>query len=371
MVIHVGIFGATGYTGFELIRLLKQHPQVRICFATSEQYAGQRLNSVFPCFEDLSLTKADEVPLEAAEAVFCCLPHGTSMRTVARARAAGVRVVDLSADFRLANPDIYTRWYGIPHLAPQLLPEAVYGLPERHRAAIRGANLVANPGCYPTSVILALAPLAQAGALDPTRRIIVDAKSGISGAGRTPSLSTHFVEAHDNLSPYSIGYVHRHISEMERELNVLGGPYAFTFSPHLVPLNRGLLSTIYVDLMPGWDAARAQACLEEAYANEPFVHVLPPGKLATVRHVVGTNHCVISVTGVGNSAQAIVVSAIDNLLKGASGQAVQNLNVMYGWDETLGLTGYICQGPIPNLEANRRAESASWLADSARYALDD
>jgi N-acetyl-gamma-glutamyl-phosphate reductase len=342
-MIKVGVCGATGYTGYELVGILQKHPQVEITFTTSESYAGQRLSEVFPCPYDLSLVRLEAAPLDQVEVAFLCLPHAASMEAVQRVRAAGVRAIDLSADFRLADAATYERWYKTPHTAPELLPQAVYGLPEVHRSEIRGAGLVANPGCYPTSVILGLYPLVARGLLSE-RRIIVDAKSGVSGAGRQPSLTTHFVEANENVSPYSIGYAHRHISEMEQELNQAGGgPYHITFSPHLLPLNRGILSTMYVTVKNDWGLDRLLALYQEVYAGEPFIHILSAGQigatvpLANLRYVVGTNRCAISITQVDDQGHIIVVSAIDNLLKGASGQAVQNMNVMLGLDEGLGL----------------------------------
>jgi N-acetyl-gamma-glutamyl-phosphate reductase len=336
-MIRIGIYGATGYTGYELIGILQKHPQVEITFATSESYAGRRLSEVFPCPYDFSLVQLEKAPLDQVEMAFLCLPHAASMEAVQRVRAAGVQAIDLSADFRLADAATYERWYETSHTASELLPEAVYGLPEVHRREIRGAELVANPGCYPTGVILGLYPLVARGLLSETR-IIVDAKSGVSGAGRQPSLTTHFVEANENVSPYNIGYAHRHIGEMEQELNqVGGGPYHITFSPHLLPLNRGILSTMYVTVKNDWGLDRLLALYWEVYADQPFIHILPADQLANLRYVVGTNRCAISITQVDDQGHIIVVSAIDNLLKGASGQAVQNMNVMLGFDEGLGL----------------------------------
>jgi len=341
MTVRVGIFGATGYTGYELVRLLMRHPAAYIAWATSDTYAGCSLSDVFPCPWDLPLVAPAAVPLEAADVAFLCLPHGASMETAKRCLAAGLRVVDLSADFRLTDRAAYEQWYQTPHTAPELLDEAVYGLTELYRDQVRGARLVANPGCYPTSVILGLYPLTRHGLL-ASDRVIVDAKSGVSGAGRKLSLTTHFVEAHDNLSPYNIGRVHRHVLEMEQELNKLieertQNKLKVVFAPHLVPVNQGILATMYVDLTAEWTAEGLVELYRQTYAGEPFIHVLPAGRLATLRHVVNTNRCAISLTPV-DGRQWIVCSAIDNLIKGASGQAVQNMNVMFGLDETLGLT---------------------------------
>jgi N-acetyl-gamma-glutamyl-phosphate reductase len=277
--------------------------------------------------------------------IFCCLPHVAAQAHVAAARRAGASAIDLSADFRLRDAATYEKWYGHPHQHAELLDEAVYGLPELHRAEIAGANLIANPGCYPTSVILGLAPLARAGWLVGT--IIADSKSGVSGAGRTPSLKTHFVEANENLSPYSIGRAHRHLPEMEQELRVAGsrwqmanGPFGWQliFSPHLVPISRGMLSTIYITLPEGVTEGQVREAYAAMYAAEPFVYLLPKGQAATFAHTANTNYCAIGLTFVPDTSTLIVTSSIDNLGKGASGQAVQNMNVMFGLDERIGLT---------------------------------
>ena len=350
-MIKAGIIGVTGYTGIELYKLLRSHPAASIAWLTSENSAGQRLSDVFPCPWDDPLLALEDAPLADADVVFLCLPHAASMPAVAAARAAGARVVDLSADFRLHDPAVYQRWYGLAHTEPALLAQAVYGLPELHRSAIATADLVANPGCYPTSVILGLAPLARASWLHG--QVIADSKSGVSGAGRKARLNNSFVEANENLSPYSIGYSHRHIAEMEQELlQAAGGTvqeaagrspshpvanFRIIFSPHLLPVSRGILSTIYVTLPDGVDEKAARAVYAEAYAGEPFIHLLPPGQLATLHHTVHSNRCAIGLTFVPGSTTLIVTSAIDNLIKGASGQAVQNMNVMFGLAETMGL----------------------------------
>lgn len=336
-MIRVGVFGATGYAGYELVQILRRHPGAELVFATSEQSAGGRLSDSYPCPDDIALVRAEDAPLGEVDCVFCSLPHGASMATVRRVREAGVRVIDLSADCRLPDPAVYQRWYKVAHEAPQLLVEAVYGLPELHRSAIRGAQIVANPGCYPTSVILGCYPLAAHGLL-AGERIIADSKSGVSGAGRSPSLTTHFCEANENLSPYNIGHVHRHIPEMEQELSAAAGrPLRVTFAPHLVPVNRGMLSTLYVSVPPEHDAAGLRRLYQETYAGEPLVHILPEGKVATMRWAEGSERCAISLHDAGAPGEVIVVSAIDNLGKGAAGQAVQNMNLMFGTRETLGL----------------------------------
>jgi len=351
-MIKTGIVGATGYTGLELVKLLHHHPAAEIAWLTSERSAGQRLGDVFPLTPTLGalpLIPSAEADLTGVDLVFCCLPHAASQDKVAAARAAGANVIDLSADFRLHDPEIYETWYGVPHTQRTLLAEAVYGLPELHRAEVSEANLVANPGCYPTSVILGLAPLARAGWLAGT--VIADSKSGVSGAGRKLSLKTHFVEAHENLSPYSIGRAHRHLVEMEQELRAGEraswgaeepasgqlGQWQLVFSPHLVPINQGMLSTIYVTLPGDATEARVREAYIQMYAWEPFVHLLPPGQVATVAHTVHTNFCAIGLTFVPDTHMLIVTASIDNLIKGASGQAVQNMNVMFGLDETMGI----------------------------------
>lgn len=343
-MIKAGIIGVTGYTGIELYRLLRNHPAAQVAWLTSQSYAGQRLSDVFPVPWDDPLMALENAPLETADVVFLCLPHAAAMPAVAQVRAAGAKAIDLSADFRIHDRTAYERWYGVTHTEPALLAEAVYGLPELHRAAIAAADVVANPGCYPTSVILGLTPLARAGWL--SGQVIVDSKSGVSGAGRQAKLSNSFVEANENLSPYSIGYSHRHIAEMEQELSQAAGDqsprhsatdFSIIFSPHLLPVNRGILSTMYVTLPDGVDEATVRAAYDLAYAAEPFVQVLPAGKVATLQHTVHTNRCAIGLTFVPNSRTVIVTSTIDNLLKGASGQAVQNMNVLFGLAETLAL----------------------------------
>lgn len=368
-MIKIGIIGATGYTGLELLKLLSRHPAADVVWLTSEQSAGQRFGDVFPvapALGDRVLVASASADLAGVDLVFCCLPHAASQGAVAAARQAGTRVVDLSADFRLHDPALYEQWYGHAHQHRDLLAQAVYGLPELHRAAIAAADLVANPGCYPTSVILGLAPLARAGWL--AGPIIADSKSGVSGAGRSLSLKTHFVEANENLSPYSIGRTHRHLPEMEQELGELGPgkranwdtgsldvaashqpinppddqptnlpTYQLIFSPHLVPISRGMLSTIYVTLPEGVEAAAVREQYAATYAGEPLTYLLPAGQIATFGHTAHTNTCAIGITFVPDTRTLIVTSSIDNLGKGASGQAVQNMNLMFGLAETAGL----------------------------------
>lgn len=333
-MIKAGIIGATGYTGLELVRLADRHPEMAVAFVTSQRYAGQSLTAVSPQAPSYPLIPAEEAPLAEVDIVFLCLPHAAAAPTAVAALEAGTRVVDLSADFRLRDAAVYAAWYGQAHPAPHLLPEAVYGLTEFAREALPGARLVANPGCYPTSILLPLQPLlAEAAVAGP---IIADSKSGVSGAGRRPKPHTHFVEVADNFSPYKIGRSHRHLPEIEQGFRFWqADPPQLIFSPHLLPVPRGILSTIYVPLHPGWTAESLHELFQDAYGDESFIHPLPPGQVATLAHVVGSNRCAIGLTLAGETL--VLTGAIDNLVKGAAGQAVQNANVMFGIEETAGL----------------------------------
>lgn len=338
-MLRVGIWGATGYTGYELVKILVHHPQTEIVFATSRGNAGQLLSDLYPDPIDLPLIAPEDADLGTVDVLFLCLPHGESMPVVKQARSAGIRTIDLSADFRLRDAAVYRQWYKLEHSATELLSEAVYGLTEVYHEQITHANLVACPGCYPTGTLLALYPLVKNGHLS-SQRIIVDSKSGVSGAGRTPKLQSLFVEVNENFAPYGIGREHRHLSELEQELTAWGGTEVrVTFSPHLLPVNRGILSTIYVTLKPGWSVDKLVDFYRCTYANEPFLHVLPAGRLSSLAYVVRTNRCAISFAEAGDD-DFIVVSAIDNLVKGASGQAVQNMNLMFGLEETVGLEAW-------------------------------
>jgi N-acetyl-gamma-glutamyl-phosphate reductase len=331
-MIRAGIFGATGYAGAELVKLLTRHAHVDIAFATSDSFAGKRLNDLYPAAPALALIASDSADLSNVDVVFLCLPHAAAAPTAIRALDAGVRVIDLSADFRLRDVATYEKWYGVTHPAPALLAEAVYGLTEIARDKLPNARLVATPGCYPTSMLLGTRPLLEAGVVTGT--IISDSKSGVSGAGRKPTMTTHFVEISNNLVPYKIGQAHRHLPETVQVMKWFD-PNApeLIFSPHLIPIPRGLLSTLYVPISA--DAPLVRTLYETMYADEPLIDVLPDGQIATVAHAVNTNKCVISVQVVGNLA--IVVSVIDNLGKGAAGQAVQNMNVVFSIAETEGL----------------------------------
>ncbi len=333
-MIRTGVFGSTGYTGYELIRLLAGHPEVELAFAASKSAAGSSLSEHFPRAPQIELISPGDAPLGEIDVVFLCMPHGKSAPWAVRALEAGASVVDLSADFRLKDPEVYQAWYGQAHPAPELLEEAVYGLTETARPQLAGARLVANPGCYPVSVLLALRPLAD----QLPASVIVDAKSGVSGAGRRPKLSTHFVEVADNLAPYNIGRSHRHVPEMEEQLSAwTASELELIFCPHLLPVPRGLLSTVYMNGDGALDPQAIHARYQGLYEDEPFVRLLPPGQPATLRHAVNSNLAVLGVTVVGRTV--ILTSAIDNLLKGASGQAVQNMNAMFGLAETCGLMG--------------------------------
>lgn len=336
--IPIAILGASGYTGAELLRLLLSHPHAQIRALTGDSQAGRDMAEVYPHlrFKNLPrLVTAAQVDYRAIDLVFCCLPHGTTQGVIA-GLPAHVRIIDLSADFRLSDPETYAAWYGHPHQAVALQQEAVYGLCELARAQVRGARLVANPGCYPTSAALPLAPLLQAGLIE-AEDIIIDAKSGVTGAGRAAKQATLFTEVNDGINAYGVA-AHRHTPEIEQSLaRAAGREVRITFTPHLMPMNRGILSTLYVRLAPGRSAADCHAVLAAAYADEAFVHVLPQGQTPSTHMVRGTNDCLMAVFADRVPGRAILVCVIDNLVKGASGQAVQNMNLMFGLPETTGL----------------------------------
>jgi N-acetyl-gamma-glutamyl-phosphate reductase len=336
-MLRVGVYGASGFTGYELIKILTRHPKAELAFATSSTYTGMRYSQIYPCPCDEVLVAPDEAPLEGVDLAFLCTPHTASAPIAQRVLDAGARCIDLSADFRLQDQSIYETWY-VKHAAPQLLSEAVYGLTEIYREEIAEARLIANPGCYPTGPLLALYPLLREGIVEDDK-IIIDAKSGVSGAGAKPTPTTHFVYVHDNFSAYKVGHTHRHVPEMEQELRRYGrASLRIVFTPHLLPTSRGILSTIYVNVDPAWDEKRIVSLWKEVYHDEPFVQILDEGTTATLAHVAHTNRCALSVSSAGTPGEFILITTLDNLLKGASGQAAQNMNVMYGLDETLGLT---------------------------------
>lgn len=339
-MIRAGVIGATGYAGAELVRILAGHPNVEIAVLTSRQHAGTPFSAVYPALagvvdQPCRAYDRDDVA-GAAEVVFTALPHKLPMEIVPDLLDRGVRVVDLSADFRFRNPAAYEAAYQ-PHAARELLDETVYGLTEVYREAVREARLVGNPGCYPTSILLPLVPLIRAGLVVPDT-LIADAKSGVSGAGRSPSVPTLFCEVTESFRPYKVAG-HRHNPEMDEVLTAEAGgpPVHITFVPHLVPMSRGMLSTIYATPAPGVDEAAVGETLAAAYADAPFVRLLGPGAIPDTRHVRGTNRCEIGFHLDAAGKRLILMSAIDNLVKGAAGQAVQNMNVMLGLDETAGL----------------------------------
>lgn len=338
---EIAILGATGYTGIELVRLLYHHPGAKLSFLSSESHAGISLAGVHPQFygrveQQLQPLRVEAIP-EAVELVFCALPHGSSAGVIPELLTGGKRVIDLSADFRLREPALYEQWYGRSHPAPGLLNEAVYGLPEINGEAVKKATLVANPGCYPTGALLALAPLVRAGQVNSSS-IIIDAKSGVSGAGRAPRQDFHFPECTENFKAYRVGN-HQHTPEIEQLLGQLTGQkVTITFTPHLVPMIRGILSTIYLSLRRELTLEQICDLYREFYRGQPFVRVLEPPLLPETRMVRGSNYCDLALRRDERTGRVIVFSAIDNLVKGAAGQAVQNMNLMFGFAEETGLT---------------------------------
>ncbi|HBG20531.1 MAG TPA: N-acetyl-gamma-glutamyl-phosphate reductase [Desulfobulbaceae bacterium] len=339
-MINIGIVGASGYTGAELARILVNHPEARITVATSRQYAGRPLSEIFPHLRGRADLVCENLPVaelcERADLFFTAVPHKTAMDLVPDLLTAGKKVIDLSADFRLRDLAVYEEWYQ-PHSSSHLLSEAIYGLPELYRDQIAGSRLVANPGCYPTSIILGLAPLLAAGAIMP-ETIIADSKSGTSGAGRAAQTGTLFCEVHDGFRPYKVGRAHRHTPEIEQELSAVAGKQVkVTFTPHLLPISRGILSTIYASLAPGFDRKRIDELYRAKYGDEPFVRLLADGVFPATQYVRGSNYCDISYKIDPATGRIIVMTTIDNIVKGASGQAVQNMNIVCGFAETAGL----------------------------------
>ncbi|MCL2689479.1 MAG: N-acetyl-gamma-glutamyl-phosphate reductase [Chitinispirillia bacterium] len=340
--VKIGILGATSYTGAELVRMLAFHPNVVISYVSSQSYEGKRLSDIFPALAGIN----DRVLISPQEAqkwtdidcVFSCLPHAASADLLVPIIGKGIKVIDLSADFRIKDISVYKKWYcddkHPDHPAPHLIDKAVFGLSEHYREEIAGASIIANPGCYVTSVLLPLLPLYKSGV--KIDMIIADSKSGVSGAGRGLKQNTHFPEAHENFSAYAIGHKHRHTPEMEQELSLAAKkPVIMTFSPHLLPINRGILSTIYINT--NISAAECTEIIKKHYVNEPFVRVREASDLPQIANIVHTNYCDIAFTGGTEGLPVIAVSALDNLVKGASGQALQNMNIMFGLAETAGL----------------------------------
>jgi len=336
-MIKAGIIGGTGYTGVELLRLLAGHPAVDLAVITSRGEKGARVSELFPNLRgrvNLSFVEPDDAVLKGCDVVFFATPNGTAMKSAPALLKAGVRIIDLAADFRLRRVEDWEQWYGMPHACAELLAEAVYGLPEVNREAIRCARLVANPGCYPTAVQLGFLPLLEAGVVDP-QSLIADAKSGVSGAGRKAEVGILLCEAGDNFKAYNVP-AHRHWPEIRQGLAaVAGGAVDLVFVPHLTPMIRGIHATLYATLTE-FDVD-LQALFEQRYANEPFVDVLPPKSHPETRSVRGANQCRLAVHRPRNGKTVVVLSVIDNLVKGAAGQAVQNMNLMFGLSENAGL----------------------------------
>jgi N-acetyl-gamma-glutamyl-phosphate reductase len=335
-MIKVGVVGGTGYTGVELLRLLARHPMVKLQAITSRGDAGMRVDHMFPSLRgwvDLVFVAPQEARLEDCDIVFFATPNGIAMQQTRALLDAGVRVIDLAADFRIKDVSEWQRWYAMEHAAPELVHEAVYGLPEINRERIRGARLVANPGCYPTAVQLGFLPLIEAGIVDTTH-LVADAKSGVSGAGRKAEVHTLFAEAADSFKAYGVSG-HRHLPEIRQGLaSIAGAPVGLTFVPHLVPMIRGIHATLYAKVSGDIDL---QALYEARYRDEPFVDVLPAGSHPETRSVRASNWCRMAAHRPQGGDVVVVLSVIDNLVKGAAGQAVQNMNIMFGVEEQLGL----------------------------------
>ncbi|EAQ97985.1 N-acetyl-gamma-glutamyl-phosphate reductase [Congregibacter litoralis] len=338
-MIKVGIVGGTGYTGVELLRLLLAHPRVDIALITSRAEAGRPVADLFPSLRgriELSFSDPDDEALAACDVVFFATPHNVAMRSVPALLAAGARVIDLSADFRIRDAGLWEQWYGEPHLCPELLGEAVYGLPERHRETIRDARLLACPGCYPTAVQLGFMPLLEEGLID-TQTLIANAVSGVSGAGRQAKIDNLLSEVSDSFKAYGVSG-HRHLPEIEQGLSAMAAqPVSLTFVPHLAPMIRGIHATLYGALNAAGRAADLQALYEDAYAHEPFVDVLPAGQYPQTRSVRGANTCQLALSVPQNRETVVVTVVEDNLVKGAAGQAIQCMNLMFGEDESAGI----------------------------------
>jgi N-acetyl-gamma-glutamyl-phosphate reductase len=336
-MLKIGIVGGTGYTGVELLRILSQHPEVSIEAITSRKEAGMDVNQLFPSLRGrigLKFSDPAEANLDKCDAVFFATPNGIAMKQVPSLLDAGVRIIDLAADFRIKDIALWEKWYGMPHACPELVAEAVYGLPEINRDRIKTARLIANPGCYPTAVQLGFLPLVESGAVD-LDHLVADAKSGVSGAGRNAEIHTLFAEASDNFKAYGVPG-HRHLPEIRQGLSQAAKhPIGLTFVPHLTPMIRGIHATLYAKLLKEVDL---QALYENRYANEPFVDVLPVGSHPETRSVRGSNLCRIAVHRPQGGDTAVILSVTDNLVKGAAGQAVQNMNLMFGLPETLAIS---------------------------------
>ena len=339
MKTRVGIIGATGYTGVELLRLLLLHPEVEVTALTSQKYAGVPIDQVFPSLMKHLPLKCEELAVDQiskkTDFIFTAVPHKTAMETVPLFYRQGKKVVDLSADFRFKDPGVYEKWYQ-KHTSADLLPESVYGLPELHREAIRKAKIVGNPGCYPTGALIGLIPLVKMGMVS-LENVVIDSKSGVSGAGRDVVLESLFCEVNEGVKAYKI-FEHRHLPEIEQELSeVAQKKVSVTFVPHLIPMDRGILTTLYLVLTKKWKTEEVLNIFQEHYQKEPFIRIYPKGKLPNTKDVRGSNFCNIGVKVNEGDGRAVIVTAIDNLVKGASGEAVQNMNIMLGYPETMGL----------------------------------
>jgi N-acetyl-gamma-glutamyl-phosphate reductase len=337
--VKVGIVGGTGYTGVELLRILASHPQAEVTMITSRSEEGVALADMFPNLRgvyDLRFSVPDASKLKTCDIVFFATPHGVAMSMADELTSAGVKVIDLAADFRIEDLDVWSKWYGMEHTEGKLFDKVAYGLPEHFREQIRNAQIIANPGCYPTSVTLGIAPLLKNNLIDVTN-IIADGKSGVSGAGRGANVAMLGAEMSESFKAYGVAG-HRHLPEMSEKLaQIADKPVSLTFVPHLVPMIRGMENTIYATMTEDMSQEELQKLFEETYKEEPFVDVMPAGTLPETRSVKGSNMCRIAVYRPAGSSQVVVTSVIDNLVKGAAGQAVQNMNIMFGLDETLGL----------------------------------
>lgn len=338
-MIKAAVLGATGYAGIELVRLLTNHPGVNIEILGSKSFAGQKISEVYKNFNHVLEKECEELDIEKVskcDVAFTALPHGASKEVIPSLIDKGLKVIDLSGDYRYDDPAVYEEWYGQKHSSPELMKEAVYGLPELHREKIKGARLIGNPGCYTTCSILGAAPL-LANKIGETKNIIVDAKSGVTGAGRSASLPYQFCECTENMKAYKVA-THRHTSEIEQELgNIAGEKIMLSFTPHLIPVKRGILSTIYVNLNRESSAEELTKMYKDFYKDEFFVRVKEVGDLPETKHVAGSNFVDIGVCYDKRLQRAVVVSALDNIVKGAAGQALQNMNLLFGLDEKLGL----------------------------------
>lgn len=334
----VGVLGATGYAGQELVRLLRRHEEVKELYLASSSVAGDDYDAVYPHWsgQNVGILQDENVP--DLDVLFCALPHGLTAVRTGNFLARKIKVIDLGADFRLNSASVYEEWYKIKHPAPELLQSAVYGLPELYRAQIKGQALIANPGCYPTATLLALVPLLRKNLLK-TENLIIDAKSGVSGAGRGVSLSYHYSEVNENFKAYGVA-THRHTPEIEQELaRAAGQPLTVNFTPHLVPMTRGMLVTIYAAVQKGVQEDDLRRCWLEQYQEEEFIQVLPQGTWPQTKFASGSNNAFLQLTVDQRTGNAVLIATIDNLIKGASGQAIQNMNLLMGWPESQGIKG--------------------------------